>query len=210
MRVVIADDHAIFREGIVSLLTKLGGAEVVGQADNWRTLIEAVEETRPDIAIVDVSMPGVGLTAALGRLKDVAATKFIALTMHDEPLVAQRVLRAGVAGYVLKQGPSSELLDALAAVAGGGTYVSAEIGTKLVLAPNRETPLSPREQEVLQMIAAGRSNKEVARELGISVRTVDTHRTRIMRKLDVHSAAELVRHALDQGLITPSATDREL
>ena len=200
VRLVLADDHVIFRQGLAVLLGAEKRFEIVGVAGNGLEALELIRQQRPDIAILDISMPGQGAIEIAGIIATEALpTRVIALTMHKETLFVNGALAAGVAGYVLKDNAFEDLIYAINAVLGGGTFISPVIAGSAVGEKNAGGLVTRREKEVLKMIAAGMTNRQVAAALNISVKTVETHRTRIMRKLDLHNTASLVRYALRNG-----------
>jgi DNA-binding NarL/FixJ family response regulator len=207
-KILLADDHALFREGVKALLTH-DEFEVVAEAANGQDAIHAARRLRPDVAIVDVGMPGLnGIDAAREVLRASPRTKVIVLTMHKDHAYLAEALRAGARGYILKSRGAVELLDALREVARGGVYLSPGMSREVAESYLRgdkpaSSPLSGREREVLQLIAEGKTTKEVAAALFISFKTVESHRQRIMAKLDIHETASLVRYAIRSGLIQP-------
>jgi DNA-binding NarL/FixJ family response regulator len=204
IRVALADDHTIFRQGLAAMLRADGEIDVVGEASDVLSLIEVLQATRPDVAVVDVSMPGPDVTTLPVRLSERGlSVRLVALTMHAEVAIVRRVLAAGFQGYVLKDNSFDELLDALRTVAAGDVFVSPVLEAQLRREPEFAS-LSEREQTVLRWIADGSTTKRIAAELGISAKTVETYRTRLMRKLDVRSSAELVRRAIELGLLPTS------
>jgi two-component system response regulator NreC len=207
LRVLLADDHGVLRDGLRALLEQ-HGFEVVGEAMDGRTAVRLCESLRPQVAVFDIAMPLLnGIDAAREVLKTTPATKIILLTMYAEEPYVLASLRAGVTGYVLKSSAGSTLLEAIEAVARCETYLSPGVSRTVVQAylstvARPPDPLSGREREVLQLIAEGKNVKEIGGLLGISARTAETHRTRIMTKLDIHDVAGLVRHAIAIGLIS--------
>jgi DNA-binding NarL/FixJ family response regulator len=208
VRTLLVDDHHVVREGLRALLER-AQIQVIGEAADGHDAIRKVETLRPDITIIDIGMPGLnGLDAAheIGRVAP--SVKVVALTVHTEAPYVITALRAGVKGYVLKSQAGAELVQAIREVAAGRLYLSpgishAVVDAFLAGAELPADPLSVRERQVLQLVAEGKTTKEVARALGISVKTADSHRTRIMRKLDIHETAGLVRHAIRCGLVEP-------
>jgi DNA-binding NarL/FixJ family response regulator len=207
-RVLLADDHAIVRNGIKHILVQ-EGFTIVGEAANGRDAVRMTKELHPDIAVLDFSMPLLNGIDAARQIRDVSPrTKTLLLTMYkDEPYVL-RALRAGINGYVLKTQAAADLVEAIRSVVHGGLYLSPVISESVVKAAlvqnERELdPLTPREREVLQLIAEGKSNKQISQDLGMSVKTVDSHRRNLMVKLDIHETAGLVRYAIRSGLISP-------
>ena len=209
VRIVIVDDHLILLQGVKKLLESEPGWEVVGQATEGREGVELISRLKPDIAVVDITMPGLnGLDAARAIEKRSPQTRVILLTMHKENPYVIEALDAGVHGYVIKSQTAGDLVRAVKEVCSNRVYLSPGISHLVVDAYRRKDkadadPLSLREREVLQLIAEGQKTKEVAVKLGISVKTAESHRTRIMTKLDVHDTAALVRYAIRRGLISP-------
>ena len=206
VRVVIADDHEMLRQGLRVLLEEQGFM-FVGEASDGREAVRLCEAHHPEVAILDLSMPMLnGIFAAREIIKSNPRTKVILLTQHTEEHVVLEALRAGVRGYVLKTRASSELVEALRAVCRGEMYLTQSISQTVVQAflskadlPAR--PLSDRERQVLQLVAEGKTTKEIATLLGISVNTAESHRSNLMEKLDIHDTAGLVRYALRHGVI---------
>jgi DNA-binding NarL/FixJ family response regulator len=208
LRVILADDHQIVRQGIRTLVERQG-IEVVAEASDGLTLIEQVRQHLPDLAIVDVSMPGLnGIDATRQMLAAVPTMGVVLLTMHDEELHVSAALRAGVRGYVLKTQAADELMDAIRTVSMGGTYLSPKVSRMVVSAyvsgsDTAADPLTARERVVLQLIAEGRTTKDIAATLNLTVKTAESYRARLMEKLDIHDTAGLVRYAIRRGVITP-------
>lgn len=208
VRVLLVDDHQLVREGLRALLER-EQFQVVGEAADGHDAIQRAQALRPDVAVLDLSMPQLnGLDAAREMTKAAPGIKVIALTVHTEDPYVISALRAGIKGYVLKNQATADLIQAIREVSRGMTYLSPGISRAVVEAYLAKTelppdPLTGREREVLQLVAEGRTTKEIAQCLGISVKTADSHRTRIMRKLDIHATAGLVRHAIRLGLIQP-------
>lgn len=206
IRVIIADDHAIVREGLALLLATMEDVSLVGQAANGHEALDLVRSLAPDLAILDNSMPGIsGIRAASEIAKMDTPCRVIILTMHSQASLAAQAFKAGVEGFLIKEDAFDQLATAIAAVREGRRYVSPALGVKMVsgLGDDAGQPLTSREMEILKLIAEGRSNRDIARELSISPKTVETHRSRIMKKLGEHSATGLVRHAVRIGLIDP-------
>ncbi len=210
VRVVIADDHAVVRDGLRALVDAQPGLTVVGEAGDGDEAHRRACELAPDVLLLDLSMPGGGGAEAAARIaRDCPRVRVVALTMHEERGYVAQLLRAGAAGYVLKRTASAELVRAIRAVAGGGTYVDPSLAGALLAEQSRPPrrpdggapagELTPREAEVLRLLARGHSNKEVAAVLAISVKTVETHKANGMGKLGLGGRAALVRFALDQG-----------
>ena len=207
LRLLLVDDHAVVREGLRSLLNDSSRFEIVGDAPDGMAALAAAERLRPDIVVMDVSMPSMNGAQATRRMKELhPEIKTIALTVHEEGGYLRSLMDAGASGYVLKRSAASELLRAIDAVAEGGVYLDSSIAGQLVnklgqrkatLAPS--AALSEREREVVRYVAHGYSNKEIATKLDVSVKTVETYRYRATEKLGLNSRAELVRYAIDQG-----------
>jgi len=208
LRIILAEDHTIVLEGLRALLEK-EGFEIVGEAQDGRSAVELAEKFKPDIAILDIAMPALnGVDAAREILRASPDTRTILLTIHEDNQYVVEALRAGVSGYLLKTKAASDLVQAIKEVSRGALYLSPGLSRDVVKSflENKEIkadPLSPREREVLQLIAEGKTTKEVGAILGISVKTAESHRTRIMEKLDIHETATLVRYAIRQGVIQP-------
>lgn len=207
-RIILADDHLIVRQGLRSILEKESHT-VVGEAGDGREAVRLAQELSPDIAVLDLSMPLLnGLDAAREIVKVSPQTKAILLTMHTEDQYVMEALRAGIRGYLLKTQAVQDLVRAIHEVSRGSMYLSPGISRAVVEAYLAKSelppdPLTPREREVLQLIAEGKSTKEVAGVLGVSVKTAESHRTRLMEKLDIHETATLVRYAIRRGLVQP-------
>jgi len=207
-RVLLADDHQVVRQGLRELLTK-EGFQVVAEAADGREAVRLAQELCPDIAVVDLSMPLLnGVDAAREIQRSSPRTAVILLTMHTEDPYVLSALRAGIRGYVLKSQATADLLQAIHDVARGSVYLSPRVSGILLQtfsgrAPTARDPLTGREREVLQLVAEGKTTKEVAQLLGVSVKTAESHRSRIMGKLDIHETAGLVRYAVRQGLVQP-------
>lgn len=213
IKVLLADDHAILRGGIKSLLEDQTDVQVMGEAADGLEAIQKVESLDPDIVIMDITMPRMsGLEATRSIKERFPNTRILVLTMHDSQDLFFQLLSVGASGYVLKEATPSELVGALHTVFDGGIYVSPSIGKKLAtdylerVQAGEETrsfgQLSKREREVLRLIAEGLANKEIADRLYVSANTVQTHRLHIMRKLDLHSKAELMKYAMRKGIIS--------
>jgi len=208
IRVVLADNHALVRQALRALLER-EGFQVTGEASDGQEVVRLVPAVSPDIAILDISMPLLnGLDAARELKKRSPRTKVILLTRHDEAQYVTEALRVGVKGYVLKNQAATDLVQAMQQVVRGGSYLSPDISRTVVEAYLSKTnltpdPLTPRERQVLQMVGEGSSTKDVARLLGISAKTAESHRARLMRKLDIHETASLVRYAIRRGLVQP-------
>jgi two-component system response regulator NreC len=207
-QILVVDDHAVVRSGLRMLLDAQQDLEVVGEAGDMRGAVFEARALKPDVILMDVVMPGAsGIEATAAVLKEAPDAKVLVLSMQDDPRYVREAFSAGASGYVLKEAADAELVDAVREVAGGGRYVHPELGARLVSAEADERakadadPLSEREREVLRLLALGHTNQEIAKMLYLSVRTVETHRAHIMQKLRLETRAELVRHAIDQGLL---------
>ncbi len=210
-RVLVVDDHAIVRQGLRAILDTEPDIEVVGEAADGREAVRKTLTLRPDVVIMDVSMPRMnGLEATARIAKENAAVKIVALTMHSSEEYVYSLLKAGARGYLLKESVSSDLIEAIHAVQAGGTYLHPAISSKVVdgylkkpharSRPGMMDVLTPREREILQLIAEGHTNKEIAGLLVLSVKTIENHRTRIMDKLEIHNVAGLTRYAIGRGI----------
>ena len=208
IRVLVVDDHAVVRAGLRRILDAEDDVETVGEApDGERAVFEAMQ-LQPDVVLMDVVMPGKsGIEATRAVLQAVPVTKVLVLSMQDDPRYVREAFDAGASGYVMKEAADDEVVDAIRAVAAGQRYLHPTLGARLLAAESEERrraaedPLSEREREVLRLLALGHTNQEIAKLLYISVRTAETHRAHIMRKLDLSSRAELVRYALAEGLL---------
>jgi DNA-binding NarL/FixJ family response regulator len=203
IRVALVDDHALVRDGLRALLTAMPQLEVVGEASSGAEALTLVAQVRPDLLLVDIGMrdmTGLQLTEILCR--QYPGMQILILSMYDHAEYVTSSIRAGARGYVLKDAASWEIVAAIDAIAAGGTYYSADLLEKTVSSPAADDELTPREREVLQMLVQGLSNKAIARTLEISVRTVETHRLSIRRKLDVDTPAGLAKYALERGWLS--------
>lgn len=212
VRVLLAEDHTIVRKGLRSLLDGETGIEVIGEAGDGREAIEKVRQLRPDVVLMDITMPGLnGLEATRQIKKRFPEVKVVILTVHTTEEYILQILRAGASGYVVKQAAPTELLSAIQAAYRGDSFLSPSISAKVIeeyirqaeamAERNSYNRLTDREREVLQLIAEGHSNREIAELLHISVKTVETHRTHLMDKLDLHNTAELTQYAIRKGVI---------
>lgn len=203
IRVALVDDHSLVRDGIKALLSVMADLEVVGEAENGADAIDMIGRCQPDLVLVDIGlkdMNGLELTRLLrNRYPEL---KVLVLSMYDNHEYVSESVRAGASGYVLKNSPSREIIAAIDAITNGGSFYSAEIAQRLIADKNTDTELTPRESQVLYKMAQGLNNKEMARELDISVRTVETHRLSIRRKLNIDKPAALVKYAIDHGIIS--------
>jgi len=210
--IVIADDHRIVREGICKLLETRDDFEVIGQASDGEEAVQMVLEKQPDVALMDIWMPRLSGIDATRRIeKRGLDTKILVLSANASRIFVEEVIRSGAAGYVAKNAASSDLFAAIDAVRQGASYLSPAIAQQFVdaiarpgdAAPSGVAALSDREREVLQLIAEGLSSKEIAAMLGVSLKTVDSHRSNLMEKLDIHKVSSLVRFAIRAGLVEP-------
>ena len=207
IRILLADDHAVVRQGFRMILEAQADMEIVGEAGNGREAVELTEKLRPDVVVMDVAMPELNGIEATRRVTGSAPhARVIALSMHKDSVYVREVLRAGARGYLLKDSVAGDLVTAVRAVAKGEGYLSPAVSDAVLDDYRRHVTdpidlLTSREREVLQMLAEGKTNKEVATVLNLSVYTVDAHRGRIMEKLNLHSINELVRFAVRNGLI---------
>jgi two-component system response regulator NreC len=202
--VVIADDHAVVRRGLRQVLDSEDGFEVVAEAEDLEGARRYVRGHHPDVLVLDLNLPeGLSLPAIPEIRAEHPDTQIVVLTMQNEPAYARQALAAGALGYVLKEAAETELIDAVRRAAGGEAYLNPRLGARLAAEPPPGPPdgLSEREVEVLRMIALGHTNVEIAAELYLSVRTVETHRAHIQQKLRLTARSELVRYALDHGLV---------
>ncbi len=203
IRVALVDDHSLVRDGIRALLSVMTQLEVVGEAENGADAIEMVGRCQPDLLLVDISLQDInGLELTRVLRGQYPALKVLVLSMYDNYEYVSESVRSGASGYVLKNAPSREIIAAIEAIASGGTFYSAEIAQRLIADKTTDNELTPRENQVLSKMAQGLNNKEMARELDISVRTVETHRLSIRRKLNIDKPAALVKYAMDHGLIS--------
>lgn len=209
-RILLADDHTLVRSGFRALLEQLEGVEVVAEAADGREALRLIEAHRPDIVLMDIAMPELnGLEATARITKQFPDVRVILLSMHANEEYVSEALRTGAAGYMLKDAAAVELELALRAVMSGESYLSPAVATRVVAAQARATDtgsglarLTPRQREILQLIAEGNSTKAIARKLGVSVKTVETHRAKLMERLDIHDIAGLVRYAIRVGIVT--------
>ncbi len=210
MRVLLADDRQMTRDGLRALLEKRPETEVIGEASDGREAVTLTQQLKPEVVIMDITMPGLnGIEATKQILRDRPQTKILALSVHTDRRYALTMLEAGAMAYVLKNAASQELYQALDTITKGQTYLSPPVAQMLVDSyRSRHFPsekaahrvLTPREREVLQLLAEGKTSKEIATTLHLSVATVDTHRRQIMDKVDLHSIAELTKYAIREGL----------
>lgn len=211
VRVLLADDHALVRSGIRLILQSLDGVQVVAEAENGQQALQLIEDLRPDVALMDISMPGCnGIDTAAQIMARFPEIRVMILSMHAGEEYVSQALRSGVSGYLLKDSTPMELDLALKAVTRGETYLSPRVSgvvvEKYVRAEGAAGPspldlLTPRQREILRFIAEGRSTKQIAAQLGVSIKTVETHRALLMERLGIHELAGLVRFAVRTGLV---------
>ena len=209
LRILVADDHAVVREGIKALVNAQDDMTVVGEAAEGLSVLEAVRDASPDVVLLDISMPGLnGVQVALRLKQEFPNVKILTLTVHEDRSYLRQILAAGGSGYLLKRALSDELIRAVRTVAAGGTYIDPILASKLVGNLSRggslhtaleRTQLSEREEEVLRLISQGHTNKEIAARLSLSAKTVETYKTRSLEKLGFQSRADIVRYAVRQG-----------
>jgi DNA-binding NarL/FixJ family response regulator len=211
IRVMLADDHALFRAGIRSLLDTIEGVEIVGEARDGHEALRLVAERRPDVLLLDVALPQLNGIEVAERLRDTPGTRVLILSMFANEEYVLRSLRAGAAGYLLKDSTVVELASALRSVADGGSYLSPAVSGHVLAAYVRrvgdegvppDPALTPRQREVLQLIAEGHGTKEIASRLSLSAKTVETHRAQLMERLGIHDVAGLVRYAIRAGIVS--------
>ena len=208
IRVLIVDDHPVVRSGLRRVLESVADIEVVGEAEDAKQAVFETRAQKPDVILMDVVMPGAtGIEAIPHVLHDAPGAKVLILSMQDDPNYVREAFAAGAAGYILKEAADTDVVAAVREVAGGGRYVHPTLGARMVAADAEERkraeddPLSDRERDVLRLLAFGHTNQEISEKLYISVRTAETHRAHIMQKLRLSTRAELVRYALEQGLL---------
>jgi DNA-binding NarL/FixJ family response regulator len=210
-RIVLADDHSVMRQGLRALLQMEAGFTIVGEASDGNTAVELVEQLKPDVLVVDLVMPGLGGLDVLREVRRRSpATRVVVLSMHANEAYVQEALQNGASGYVLKDSEATDLIQAIRQVVAGRRYLSAAISERAIHAYSRKAgtgtldlyeTLTNREREVLRMVAEGRTSPEIAERLYIGVRTAETHRANLMRKLGLRSQADVIRFALRRGLI---------
>jgi DNA-binding NarL/FixJ family response regulator len=215
IRVLLADDHTLLRDGIRALVASAGDMTVVAEAADGREAIEQAKRTQPDVILLDIAMPGLGGLESVPVLRrDVPSARILILTQYEQPEYVRRFLQLGVGGYVLKKAAGAELLSAIRAVHRGGLVVDPVVAEQVLRDPSSPRPapaddpydaLTERERQVLKLVAEGRSNKEVAAFLDISVKTAMTHREHVMKKLGLHNRTDLTRFALRRGIIAGGA-----
>ena len=207
IRVLLVDDHMLFRQGLKTLISAEADMEVAGEASNGSDAIEKADEVRPDVVLMDISMPGLSSFEASRQIKkNHTRTKVLFLTMYDDQDYVTQALAVGASGYILKDCPSTELVRGLRDASSGGSYFSSPIVSQLLddfrsRGKSPKPTLTPRECEVLKMLAEGISVKEIACSLNLSIKTVDAHKVNLMRKLDIHNKAQLVKYAVQKKII---------
>ncbi|HWD63830.1 MAG TPA: response regulator transcription factor [Solirubrobacteraceae bacterium] len=204
IHVVLADDHSVVRHGLRQLLETSGGFSVVAQAADVPSTLEAVRSWQPDVLVLDLNMPGGSSLDAVPKIRlDSPGTQIVVLTMQSEPAYARRALSAGAVGYVLKDAADNEVVEAIRRAAAGQRYLHPRLGARVAAEPHPPPPetLSERELQVLRMVALGHTNSDIADQLYLSVRTVETHRSHIQQKLRLRNRSDLVRYALAHGLL---------
>jgi DNA-binding NarL/FixJ family response regulator len=210
-RLLLADDHRLVRAGFRSLLEKVSGVEVVAEADDGREALELIKKQRPDIAFIDIAMPSLnGLEVASRVSKEFPGTRVIILSIHANEEYVVQALRAGASGYLVKDAAIAELELAIRAVRRGDTYLSSRVSTSVIkdyldrVSVNHSpfNQLTPRQREIVQLIAEGKNTKEIAADLDISIKTVESHRLQLMERLNIHDVPGLVRYAIRSGLVS--------
>ncbi len=209
IRIILADDHEILRHGLSKSFEQENDIKVIGQASDGHTAVDMVRELSPDVVVMDIGMPDLnGIEAARKITKSHPKVKVIGLSMHSSDKYVREMFKAGASGYLLKNCPFEELTEAIRTVAGGKTYISSSVGDMIVKEyaskPDKEksvfSMLSQREREVLQLLAEGKTTKQIAKKLHISPKTVEAHRLRIMERLDIDNVAQLTKYAIQEGL----------
>jgi DNA-binding NarL/FixJ family response regulator len=214
VRIMLVDDHEMVRRGLRTVLEGRNGYEICGEAGNGREAVKMAAKLRPDVVVMDLTMPELGGLEATRRiLKEVPDCSVLVLSMHESEQLIHEVLHAGARGYVLKSDAGTQMVEAVRAVAEGATYFTSKVSDLMLNAyvsprdaeatMNAGVPLTSREREIAQLIGEGKSTKEIASSLGISVKTAETHRTNLMRKLGVHSVSEVVKYAIRNNLVAP-------
>ena len=213
IRILLADDHTVIRRGLRALLERQSGFEVVAEAADGREAVETAAVVQPDVAVIDIGMPNInGIEAARRITEKRPETAVVILSMHADESYVLRALKSGARGYLLKDSPEEDLIDAIRAVHAGKAFFSPEISKMLAEDYMRQMRqrgvedsyelLTPREREILQMLGEGKSNKEVATQLNLSLHTVETHRGNVLEKLNLHSTAEMILYAVRKGIVT--------
>ena len=214
LQILIADDHSVVREGLKLLLDSQTDLQVVAEVSRGEEACRMAEELKPDVIVMDVSMPGLGGAAATKRLQETCPdVKVLALSAYEDEVYVRQLLAAGAAGYALKRTAACEIARAIRVVASGGLYLDPFVASKVTPSPAKgkagargNESLSEREREVLRFTARGFTNKEIANLLGVSIKTIETYKARLSRKLDLHSRADTVRYALAQGWLENEST----
>lgn len=208
IRVVLADDHALFRAGLTALLSYSDDIEVVGEATNGREGVDAAERLHPDVLVMDIAMPVMnGIDATIAISERAPEVRVLVLTQYEERQYIAPLLRANAAGFITKRAVGSDLIAAIHAVAAGDVYIHPTMGRLITdgARARAETPspaaLTDRERQVLELIVSGQTSQQIARSLSLSIKTIEWHRSNLMRKLDTHGVADLVRYALQHGLV---------
>lgn len=212
-RILLVDDHEIMREGMCALLKRLPDIEIVGQASDGRSGITMAKESSPDIVVMDIGMPNLnGIEATRQLLADNPRVKVMALSTHSDGSIVAKMLKAGASGYMLKESAFSELMEGIAAMMDGKTYLCSKIAKVVfsdyvTMLSSPQWPggdgLTSRENEVLQLVAEGKTSKEISQALNVSIKTVDSHREHIMEKLSIHNVAGLTKYAVREGITSP-------
>lgn len=208
IKVIVADDHPVARQGIISVLSELPNVDIIGEAADGESAVKLVESLKPDLLISDISMSGIsGIELTRIISSKFPSTRVLILSMHSDQEYIQMSFESGASGYLPKNSDEKELAEAIRMIHGGQKYITAEVSFLLAQSmiskkPHEQYHLTSREQEILNKLVDGMSNKQIAAELFVSIRTVDTHRTNIMKKLDVKNVAELVNKALSKKLVT--------
>lgn len=211
IRIALADDHTLVRAGLKSLLSHINDVQVVAEAGDGRSLLDQLPRCKPDIALLDLAMPGLNGLETIGQVgRESPGTRVLVLSTHNNPEYVIRALQTGASGYIIKGASVEELETAIRIVAAGGAYLGVDIPSTLVeqaMNPAREPGLqdrlTSRQREILQLLAEGRTNQEIADKLFLSIKTVETHRSQLMRRLGIHDLAGLTRYAIHQGVILP-------
>lgn len=211
IRIALADDHTLVRAGLKSLLSHISDVQVVAEAGDGRSLLDLLPRCQPDIALLDLAMPGLNGLETIGQVRrESPGTRVLVLSTHNNPEYVMRALQTGASGYIIKGASIEELETAIRIVTAGGAYLGVDIPSTLVeqaMNPAREPGLqdrlTSRQREILQLLAEGRTNQEIADKLFLSIKTVETHRSQLMRRLGIHDLAGLTRYAIHQGVILP-------
>ena len=204
VRVVLADDHEIVRSGVLALLSAIPDVQVIGEAGDGRTLLELVDALHPDVVLTDISMPEIDGLAAIEQITaEHPDVRCVVLTMYDSVEVMKRAVAAGACGFVMKNSPRQELEQAIRAAHHEGSYFSPRVASRMLMPTDAGEPLTERQSEVLKLLVRGKGTKEIAFELGLSPKTIEVHRARIMERLQVRDLTALTRYAIRIGLIQP-------